>query len=136
MEAWVYMTTSSSSEMALFGVDVTTGPLFEIYLQKLYLGSRGTAYDVGASVTVPQNTWTHLAITRRSGAVTLWQDGVSVGSGNVTRDYPVGPIVVGTFDRTGGSAFFQGYIDDLRVTKGVARYTANFTPPQVALPRQ
>jgi len=44
------------------------------------------------------------------------------------------PIYVGRNIYTGYPNVLNGYIDDLRITKGVARYTANFTAPTAAFP--
>jgi YD repeat-containing protein len=95
------------------------------------------AYWTGASLTqvmtpqqvIPLNTWTHVALTRQGTTHRTWVNGVldsemtGVGSINAS----AAPFDLGA---TIGSAwFFNGYIDEFRITKGKARYTANFMPP-------
>jgi hypothetical protein len=78
--------------------------------------------------------WHHIAVTRTGGINRLFFDGTLLTSAADTTNYngSAGNMQIG-WD---GSNQFTGFIDDLRFTKGVARYIANFTPPQQALPRQ
>jgi hypothetical protein len=88
--------------------------------------------NIGSSAAVvTANTWTHLALVRASGTVTIYVDGVSVGSGTAAGNCSGTNLVVGGYYSTG--YLYNGYIDDLRITRGYARYTANFTPPTQAL---
>lgn len=84
---------------------------------------------------VTASTWTHLALVRVSGVAHLYVNGTSVGS--VTAP-TVTLFTIGTY-RYGGSVFtsdaFDGYIDEFRVTDGVARYTSDFTVPTSSFPR-
>lgn len=84
---------------------------------------------VGASNSIPSSVWFHFAGVRSGNVQTMYVNGVSVASG---------PIVGALFDNAaysltagsnGFSQAFNGHLDELRITKGVARYTANFTPP-------
>jgi hypothetical protein len=78
--------------------------------------------------------WHHIAVTRTGGINRLFFDGTLLTSAADTTNYngSAGNMQIG-WD---GTNQFTGFIDDLRFTKGVARYIANFTPPQQALPRQ
>lgn len=86
--------------------------------------------------TISQNTWHHLAVTRSSGTVHIWLDGVSVASGSMpsATNSNGNPLLIGRMGFLGFLEEFQGCIDEMRITKGVARYTANFTPPSSAFP--
>ena len=99
------------------------------------------AYSTGApmltasSTTYRDGNW-HLATWERYGNLhTLYIDGVveasvtsSISFATVAKNITIGA------DLTFGSRFYAGYMDDLRMTKGVSRYRAAFTPPTAAFP--
>lgn len=88
---------------------------------------------LGGTTNVNDNQWHHIAVTRSSGTLRIFVDGnldASVANtANITRQ----SVVVGR-DVNCGTTFYQGYIDDLRITVGYARYTSAFTSPSRALP--
>jgi hypothetical protein len=86
-----------------------------------------------SSTTVSNNNWYHLAVTRSSNTIRLFVNGTVEASNTVTSasmdSLVAKPICLG---RTGyGDSGANAFIDDLRITKGIARYTSNFTPPGV-----
>jgi len=87
------------------------------------------------STPLTENVWHHIAYTRASGTHYLFLDGVLVGtSSGVAQDYQESnPIYIGAYNNGSATAFY-GYIDDVRITKGLARYTENFTVPAEAHP--
>jgi hypothetical protein len=79
------------------------------------------------------DTWHHAALTRSSGDHRLFLNGVQEGS-IWNNSYNQSNALIQIGQNSSGSQLFTGYIDDLRITKGVARYTAAFTPPTDAFP--
>jgi hypothetical protein len=80
------------------------------------------------------NEWNHIAFVCDGGLLTLYVNGVE--------DEEISEIPVTFYENeaeptfyigAGGDGFFNGYIDDFRVLKGRALYTANFTPPAAQL---
>jgi hypothetical protein len=76
--------------------------------------------------------WYHAAATRSGSTVRLFVDGVLVDSGTNSDDLTEQLLRIAI--NRGGTNLVNCYIDDLRITKGVARSTANFTPPTSAFP--
>lgn len=91
--------------------------------------------SIVSSTTPTANTWHHVAVTRDANDLfTLWIDGIS--NGTTTNSVVIDNVSTIIGDRTVTSNPFNGYMDDVRITAGVARYTTTFTPPTSSLPTQ
>ena len=90
-----------------------------------------------ATTSLSLNTWHHIAMVRNGSTFTLYVNGTSAGtltsSGNIWSTLSRNLYLFGKWQTSGGANGLNGYVDDYRITKGYARYTANFTPPSSAL---
>jgi hypothetical protein len=79
--------------------------------------------------TLLNSTWNHYAITRSGTTLKAFVNGTQVASSTASNNLNLAATTqswIGAISSSAGT--FNGYIDDLRITKGYARYTANFTP--------
>jgi hypothetical protein len=95
----------------------------------------GYAVDM-TGPTLTASVWTHLAVTRTGSTWRLFKDGVLVASATSSHSvYDIADDLAIGCGAYGGDAgaryYFNGYIKDLRITKGVARYTSNFFSPLI-----
>jgi hypothetical protein len=136
IEFWFYRTTTGGVTQILF--DMRSGS--DNVEPVLYLNSSNQlVYNVSNSInitsgyTVPINTWTHVAVVRNVTTVTLYINGTKYdGNATDSSTHSTSAVTIGA-RQTDHGAGFTGYIDDLRISKGIAVYTANFTPPTQAL---
>jgi hypothetical protein len=89
------------------------------------------AFNITGVDTSLNSVWNHVAVVRSSGSLKVYFNGTQIGT---TQAYSSSinqgtlPLLVGARTYAPIDLYFNGYIDDLRITKA-ARYTANFTPP-------
>lgn len=127
IEGWVRADTISTSFQSIV---VRSG--HAIYIT----GSKLTWYEGGIQIqssTLLSNTWYHFEVSRASGTIRLFVDGVKAATDFASAtNYTSTRVDMGR--NSSGTEVFTGYLDDVRTTIGVARHTANFTPPTAAYP--
>lgn len=101
------------------------------------LNSNEQYIDVAVSGNISANTWHHVAMVRNGTSGAVYIDGVSKGTitGLNTVSSSSRVLKIGVWDYSSGSEWFNGYMDELRITK-VARYTSGFTPPAAPFANQ
>lgn len=137
IECWIYSQNNSSNKsiIELF-IDANQRGSLGLVSGSLTFYSQNNSSNGGTriSTSAPSlNTWAHVALVKSGSTFALYLDGISAGT-STTSIYPTGSLTcrVGAYYTAGFE--YQGHIDDLRITKGVARYTANFTPPTAPFP--
>jgi hypothetical protein len=130
VEAWIFPTAAWGTWDGIFVVDVTGG----IYFGKLDTGFGLRAYATAniVSTTAPDiNKWTHVAVSRAGTTVRLFINGALVASATSSQNFGQGIAYIGNSPSPGED--FPGYISNLRLVKGTAVYTADFTVPTTPL---
>lgn len=134
-EAWVYWIGGSFPRVFAIGA-VSTAGNFQVEVKSGYIVVHINGSFTSFAATVNTSTWFHVAVVRNAGSVDVFVDGTKSATGPWSRADTINNAtapVVGA-NNTSGTNCLNGYIDDLRLTKGVARYTSNFTPPTEAFP--
>jgi hypothetical protein len=135
IEAWVNMTSRTTGSNQ-FVFDTTGGTRLAFY-QGASNGYEQVAFYIGGTTgiitpvaVVQYGTWQHWAVSRQSGTLRLFVDGVlhniAANSDDITAQTTA---YIGNYaSAPSGSYNANGYIQDFRIYKGVAKYTSNFIP--------
>ena len=128
VEAFIRPTVSVAGYRGLIGLMAGDGET--LYINDGALEWYPWSFSAGV-ITV--DTWHHVAASRQGETLRLFIDGVLVDTVIATTDIDLGRFRAGTNgDLT--REFFQGWMDEVRVVKGLAVYTAAFSPPTQAFP--
>jgi hypothetical protein len=141
IEGWFYTGANKAQIIVDTGTTGGSGSGMQVALN-----SSGYPYffifnitTITSSIIVSLGTWTHVAWVRSGGVATIYVNGVSgVSTANTSNITDTG-LTIGTpndYRDTSSTFHYNGYIDDLRITRGYARYTTNFTPPTSQLQDQ
>ena len=144
IEGWVYTTTATTSQTIMVRRASQTARGFVIGISNLVSGKLSfacgdtdtTAWEVqlDSTTSLANNTWYHFAVVRDGNDFELFINGISedTATSSVVIADDTSLLRIGLNDV--GTNGLNGFIDDLRITKGKARYTSAFTPPTAAFP--
>ena len=132
--------TQRQSASAPFGLAfdvrlVSGSPRLEVFY-----GWNSNGYQTAAQTVLTDGSFHHVVLQRKAGVIEIYLDGAkltltTIGSGIASSvSFTDNVAVIGRNFATAAVEYFNGYIDDLRVTKGIARYSDGYTVPTVAFP--
>lgn len=141
IEGWLYLNATGATKGIVSQFNSNgTGPGWTLYIKTTnvleFYGGSGTVTVTGTTA-ISATTWTHFAVVRSGSTITIYINGTAGGTATNSSFSDDTSALVYVGGRADSSALsLNGYIDDLRITKGAARYIGNFTPPVARMPQQ
>jgi hypothetical protein len=143
IEMWINPSTIDTSSQTdsiacIMDFDATAGfgsdAWFAIHQNNASIKFAYSSVDkITSSSFLTSNTWFHLSLVRFNGTFTMYANGSSVGTITESKDFSdalTRSLFIGKQILSSTQRHFNGYIQDFRIYKGLAKYTANFTPPE------
>lgn len=133
VECWFYPTVLTSTYQTVLSKD-TQGQSLAWAIQfnnangRLYTSNGGVALTAAGTVTV--NAWNHIAMVSLGNLISLFLNGTFLGSVNGPLTNDNSPVYVGGM--SSATSLLTGYIDEVRITKGIARYQYTEAAPTAA----
>jgi hypothetical protein len=150
IECWIYPTANGGGGIGTIIADWKTGAAPGPSSFLLYYGTgtvtaqvvqQANTYsdqgNIALTGTAALNAWHHIALTYDGTTLRLFINGTVAQSSTAFTGFNQSHntvIDIGNLSNFGTTYCFNGYLDDIRITKGVARYTATFTPPTATFP--
>ena len=146
-EFWTYLNSTSSENF----INKRSNPSINaqyLYFRvnsgslKLWATSNGSSWDIANSfgfgnTALSTGQWYHIALVRNGTEISAYVDGTkspnTITTSAAIQNGGTNPLLIAG-DAAVNNHYVNGYIDDFRITKGIARYTSNFTPPTAPFP--
>ena len=142
VEGWIYLNNTSSTKGIVFGkgsnsFGLRIGQGYNGNVNGLNIVKSGVADLEYCAFTFVTSTWYHIAVVRSGTTIYFFVNGTQQttqgsGGGSFSFVNPTNGYYIGCNNDTNEQ--FAGYVNDFRITKGIARYTSNFTPATSAFP--
>ena len=139
IDCWVRLTSPSAAGYIIYSqwVGAGTTDYVQLWVNSTTLGfnvksSDITIMDIYQSFTFSADTWYHVAVVRNGNDLFVFQNGVKGSTVDVTGvTFPNfgADLNIGRRNYPSSYSYFNGWLSMVRISKGTARWTSNFTPP-------
>lgn len=138
IEGWFYTTINQAEQFWYHkGINTTGGLLFSCGGNLIFRANGTNDLSSGSGIGTGSGPWYFISFDREGTTRRIYRDGVQVNSGTLSfNNSDTVAVPIGSISAISAGSRFRGYIDDLRITKGVCRHPGGttYTPPSAAFP--